>query len=73
MFAPFVGRIYLSQGLGPLEGLPYSVKDRAINARSRGCSLALRARLFRRRGGGGGGGWGPGDGPPAHGPLVTAP
>jgi hypothetical protein len=73
MFAPFVGRIYLSQGLGPLEGLPYSVKDRAINARSRGCSLALRARLFRRRGRARGGGWGLGAVTAGHGPLVTAP
>jgi hypothetical protein len=30
MFVPFEGRIYLSQGLGPLEGLPYAVRDRAI-------------------------------------------
>jgi hypothetical protein len=30
MFAPFEGHIYLSQGLGLLEGLPYSVRDRAI-------------------------------------------
>jgi hypothetical protein len=27
---PFEGHIYLSQGLGPLEGLPYSVRDSAI-------------------------------------------
>jgi hypothetical protein len=30
MFAPFEGRIYLSQGLGPFEGLPYLVRDKAI-------------------------------------------
>jgi hypothetical protein len=30
MFAPFEGRIFLSQGLAPLEGLPYLVRDRAI-------------------------------------------
>jgi hypothetical protein len=31
MFAPFEGRIFLSQGLALLEGLPYVVRDRAIN------------------------------------------
>jgi hypothetical protein len=30
VFAPFEGRIYLSQGLGPLEGFPYLVTDIAI-------------------------------------------
>jgi hypothetical protein len=30
VFAPFEGRIYLSQGLGPLEGLSYLVRDRSI-------------------------------------------
>jgi hypothetical protein len=30
MLAPFEGCIYLSQGLGPLEGLSYLVRDRAI-------------------------------------------
>jgi hypothetical protein len=30
VFTPFEGRIYLSQGLGPLEGLSYLVRDRAI-------------------------------------------
>jgi hypothetical protein len=30
MFVPFEGRIFLSQGLAPLEGLPYLVRDRAI-------------------------------------------
>jgi hypothetical protein len=30
VFAPFEGRIYLSQGLRPLEGLSYLVRNRAI-------------------------------------------
>jgi hypothetical protein len=30
MFAPFDGRTYLSQGLRPLEGLSYLVRDMAI-------------------------------------------
>jgi hypothetical protein len=30
MLAPFEGRIYLSQWLGPLEGPPYLVRDGAI-------------------------------------------
>jgi hypothetical protein len=30
MLVPFEGRVYLSQGLGPLEGLSYLVRDRAI-------------------------------------------
>jgi hypothetical protein len=30
MFAPFEGHIYLSQGLEPLEGLSYLVRDRVI-------------------------------------------
>jgi hypothetical protein len=30
VFAPFEGRTYLSQGLGPLKGLSYLVRDRAI-------------------------------------------
>jgi hypothetical protein len=31
MFAPFEGRIFLSQGLAPLKGLPYVARDWAIN------------------------------------------
>jgi hypothetical protein len=30
MFAPFEGRIYLSQGSSHFEGLPYLVRDKAI-------------------------------------------
>jgi hypothetical protein len=30
VFAPFEGSIYLSQWLGPFEGLSYLVRDKAI-------------------------------------------
>jgi hypothetical protein len=30
VIAPFEGRFCVSLGLGPLEGLPYLVRDRAI-------------------------------------------
>jgi hypothetical protein len=74
VFAPVEGRIHLSQGLGPLEGLPYLVRDRAIfNARSRGYSHAPRARLFRRRGRARSGRSGQADMTTCHGPPVTAP
>jgi hypothetical protein len=73
MFAPFEGRSYLSQGLGSLEGLPYLVRDKPFNARSRGYSHAPRAHLFRRRGRARSGRSGQADMTACRGPPVTAP
>jgi hypothetical protein len=52
MFAPFEGLIYLSEGLGPLEGLSYLVRDRAIycpqsRLQSRATGAPIQAPLPR--------------------------
>jgi hypothetical protein len=70
---PLRVEFFLSQGLAPLKGLPYLVRDRPFNARSRGCSFTPRARLFRRCNRARSGRRGQADVTSCHGPPASTP
>jgi hypothetical protein len=74
MFAPFEGQIFSEPGARAAEGSSLLGKGPGhLMLRSRGCSFAPRARLFRRCNRVRSGRRGQADATACHGPLVSTP